>query len=426
MEKIDLLRDRSEEVQEILGKAPSWPVLWGSVIVSIALISFAFLTWLIRYPDKIQAKIVLTTAVPPHHAIANMSGKILLLAPENSKVKRNDILCIIDNSSSSPDVLALSLRLDSIINNQHSVRQLAFAEKLALGELQEAYNKFLLDVNRLTVFNAYVPLEKEIHAIRHQIAQQRKLADQQARQKEIYVKKLKLITRDYERDKYLYTEKVIAAKDLDNKESLLLNASAEDEAINLTLTNNQIRLSELERELKSKEIQNQIQGQDLQIAVQESVYKLKSAIAAWEQKYVLRSPMAGRVSFFKFWTVNQFVNAGEEVIVVVPASAQEIIGKVQMPASNSGKVRIGQHVNIELDNYPYEEYGIIRGTVKSISLVPQNSTYLIDVSLPNGLETNNKNKIKFGQELRGNAEIVTEDLRLAERMFYQFRKIFKY
>lgn len=426
MEKIDLLRDRSEEVQEILGKAPSWPILWGSVIVSIGLFFFMLLTWIIRYPDKIQAKIVLTTALPPHHAVANASGRILSLAPENVDVKPNDILCIIDNSSSYRDVLALSLRLDSIINKQQSVRQLAFAEKLVLGDLQEAYNKFLLDMNRLSVFKTYEPLEKEIVAIRRQIAQQKQLADQQARQKDIYAKQLQLFTRDYERDKRLFTEKAIAAKALDDKESMLLNASANYEAMDLNLTNNQIRLSELERELKSKEIQNQTESQDLQITVQESIYKLKSAIAGWEQKYVLRSPIGGRVSFFKFWTVNQFVNAGEEVIVVVPDSTQEVIGKVQMPTSNSGKVRTGQHVNIELDNYPYEEYGIIRGIVKSISLVPQNNTYQIDVSLPNGLETKSKNKIKFGQELQGTAEIVTDDLRLAERIFYQFRKLFKY
>lgn len=31
----------------------------------------------------------------------------------------------------------------------------------------------------------------------------------------------------------------------------------------------------------------------------------------------------------------------------------------------------------------------------------------------------------FQQEMRGSAEIITEDLRLIERIFYQFREIFK-
>jgi hypothetical protein len=34
-------------------------------------------------------------------------------------------------------------------------------------------------------------------------------------------------------------------------------------------------------------------------------------------------------------------------------------------------------------------------------------------------------KIPFQQEMRGSAEIITEDLRLIERILYQFRDMFK-
>jgi hypothetical protein len=50
---------------------------------------------------------------------------------------------------------------------------------------------------------------------------------------------------------------------------------------------------------------------------------------------------------------------------------------------------------------------------------------LIDVSLPNGLQTSYKKQIVFQQEMTGTADIVTEDLRLIERLLYQFRAIFK-
>ena len=50
---------------------------------------------------------------------------------------------------------------------------------------------------------------------------------------------------------------------------------------------------------------------------------------------------------------------------------------------------------------------------------------LIDVALPNGIETSYKKKIVFQQEMSGSADIVTEDLRLLERLLYQFRDIFK-
>jgi hypothetical protein len=50
---------------------------------------------------------------------------------------------------------------------------------------------------------------------------------------------------------------------------------------------------------------------------------------------------------------------------------------------------------------------------------------LIDVILPNGLETSYKKEILFQQEMSGTADIITEDLRLIERLLYQFRDMFR-
>lgn len=63
--------------------------------------------------------------------------------------------------------------------------------------------------------------------------------------------------------------------------------------------------------------------------------------------------------------------------------------------------------------------------IKSISLTPDiEGNLLIDVDLPNGIETSYDKKINFQQEMSGTADIVTEDLRLIERLLYPFRAIF--
>ena len=77
-------------------------------------------------------------------------------------------------------------------------------------------------------------------------------------------------------------------------------------------------------------------------------------------------------------------------------------------------------------NYPDREFGVLKGKVKSISLTPdQDGNLLLDISLPKGLTTSYKKEIQFQQEMSGNADIITEDLRLIERLLYQFRSIFK-
>ncbi len=93
-------------------------------------------------------------------------------------------------------------------------------------------------------------------------------------------------------------------------------------------------------------------------------------------------------------------------------------------ALNSGKIKISQKVNIKLQNYPETEFGMLTGRVATISLTPdKEDLYLVDVSLPAKLITSYHKEIEFQQEKRGTAEIITEDLRLLERFFYQFKSL---
>ncbi|MNQ48037.1 hypothetical protein D3C85_619010 [compost metagenome] len=69
---------------------------------------------------------------------------------------------------------------------------------------------------------------------------------------------------------------------------------------------------------------------------------------------------------------------------------------------------------------------MLNGKIKNISLTPDEEGNLrIDVVLPRRLETSYNKTIPFQQEMSGSAEIVTEDLRLTERLLYQFREVFR-
>ncbi len=223
----------------------------------------------------------------------------------------------------------------------------------------------------------------------------------------------------------LYKEGAISIKQFEDKEREFLTKKASFEGIQLNIVNSNIQLSELNQRLDKLIFQNREQYELIESACIASFKALKSALASWEQNYLLRAPTNGKVAFFKYWSNNQFVKAGEEVMIIVPEIKQQVIGKVFMPLQNSGKVKTGQRVNIQLDSYPHQEYGMVTGEVTSISLVPRENVYLIEVHLPNGLHTTYKKDLTFMQEMQGQAEIITEDLRLLERIFYQIRKIFK-
>ena len=141
--------------------------------------------------------------------------------------------------------------------------------------------------------------------------------------------------------------------------------------------------------------------------------------------YLVQSPIDGIVTFTNTREVNQNVTSGDVVMTVVPKRKSELIGTIVLPMQGAGKVKKGQQINIKFDNFPYMEYGIVKGQVKSISLVTTESNYIVEVAFPNGLLTNYKKSLQFSQEMSGTAEIITDDLRLIERFLNPINSIIR-
>lgn len=187
--------------------------------------------------------------------------------------------------------------------------------------------------------------------------------------------------------------------------------------IKMQITESYNKIRQLNIEQKEKE-------RNLKLDILASFQDLKGNIAAWEQKYVFKAPLNGKLEYLKFLADGQFIQTGEEVFGIIPQE-NHIFGQVLLPANGAGKVKKGSRVAIKLDNYPYMEYGYIEGYVSSVSLIsqPQKTekstidTYLINVLLPNGLKTNYGEILDFKYEIGGTADIIIKERRLIERLF---------
>jgi HlyD family secretion protein len=93
-----------------------------------------------------------------------------------------------------------------------------------------------------------------------------------------------------------------------------------------------------------------------------------------------------------------------------------MIGKIDLPTEGAGKVKPGHQVNIQFDNYPHLQYGMVKGYVSNISKVPDNEFYMVEVELPTGLRTYYDIDIPFSQNMQGQAEILTDKMRILERV----------
>ncbi|TGD57657.1 HlyD family secretion protein [Flavobacterium humi] len=421
----DTFELRSEEVQDILTRVPHWMIRWGTVLIFGIIIMLFVISWFLRYPDVVATEIVITTNIPPEKLVAKTTGKIEAIFVKDKAVVREDTpLAIIENSANYNDVFLLQ----QLIDNSKSGAGFPF-EKLKnaqLGEIESAFALFQKDYIAESLNTNLQPFQVENRAQKSESSQIQERLTLLLQQKEINEQELGLQKNEIARYTVLHSKGVISEQEFETKKLNYLQSEKNYKSLLSSISQLRSSLIENKRAVQGTEINGTKENVNLDRNVIQSFYQLKKAIKDWELSYVLKSSIEGEVSFAQIWVENQTINTGENVFSVVPKTEKGYIGKVKAPALNSGKIKVGQQVNIRLANFPDNEFGVLIGKVKNISLVPdKDGNVMMDIALPQNLQTNYRKEIPFQQEMKGTAEIITEDLRLFERILYQFRSILK-
>jgi multidrug resistance efflux pump len=381
---------------------------------------------MVKYPDIITTEITITTQIPPEKLVAKTSGKIqAILISDKSIVNENTPLAVIENAANYKDVFLLKAIIDtiSLSNSKFPFERL---EEAQLGEIENSFAMFQKEYIASELNKQLQPYKVESSAQNFEAKQLRERLQLLEGQKEINQSELQLLKTDVERYEKLFKKGVISAQEIEKQRLIYLQAEKNYKSLLSSISQLKSSINELNRNSKTTIINESTTFINLERSVMQSFYQLKKAIKDWELNYVFRSSVKGTVSFLQIWSENQTINAGENMFAIIPSTEKGYIGKVKAVAQNSGKLQVGQKVNIRLANYPDREFGVIEGKLKTISLTPdKEGNLLLDIELPNGLQTSYKKQINFQQEMTGTADIITEDLRLLERLLYQFRDIFR-
>lgn len=426
LHKVEL---RSEEVQEILGTPPSWIIRWG-ITVMVAVLALLLLgSWFFRYPDVIDSAITITTENPPAGVVAKSTGKIeKLLVTDTQKVRANEHLVILENPARYESVLSLDKRLNELapfFKQFDTTLALPFPGELLLGDIQPDFTDFYKNYRSYLDFIDLAYHSRKIRSIHEEISEYRIYYDRLYSQRNLLKREVELAGKQFNRDSTLYEREVIPLAELEQSESERLKKEHDFEQAKINLSETVIRISGLEKEILDLQLQEKNERKRLENQLLESYHNLISAIDAWEQMYLLKSPQEGVVSFTDFWSEDQNVTTGDVVVSIVPENPGRIIGRLSLMQRRAGKVMPGQDVNIKLENYPYMEFGMVKGVVESISLVPNDNRFTAEIALPGGLVTNYGVTLDFNQEMAGQAEIITESRPLLIRILEPFRYIYE-
>jgi multidrug resistance efflux pump len=412
----------SDPVEEIMGNPPGRILRWGTYVILLLFILFFLFAWYIKYPDLIPSPIEITTENPPVTLASKINGRIKSLEIANKdKVLKGQVLAVMETAASFREYNILKLFSDTV-SQVLSLKNSSAPELSKLGELQAWYSTFR---KNLSDYRNYVNNDfygNKIQSANREIMGTRFYIDRLKESEKLYAENLEIDKRRFKRDSALYkADKTIPASEYDKSHQALIRQQLDLQEIRLQLSaknNEQISMEHLTEEYFIKRSE---ENAKLSSALEESFRNLRAEISIWEMTYLLISPVTGTVTFTKFWSENQTVNKDEQVLTIVPADPGNYVGRIYLKMQRSGKVIVGQKVNIKLSSYPFLEYGMLWGIIKTKSLVPSGDAYVIEINLPDGLKTLYNHQLEFNQNMQGTAEIITDDMRLLQKIINPFR-----
>lgn len=422
---------RSEQVQDILSRVPSRFLRCGSAVLLVVLTIMLALAYCVRFPSIIDGHITLTTEQQPVRVVNKFPGKIEVLSTlENRAVKAGDRLALIE---SSVDVATID-QLRAVLRQTRAllrgdIDRLAASERfIMVGEFQLEYNNLLTKIKDYEFLHTSEFYKSKMQALHQQVQHYRKLQHIADTQLDLAERALKNAGMKYQSDKILADGNVISKNDFLQQENVYLQHQEAVEAAKKYAE--EMRITELEyvKQLNDLTFELSQRMRESTQAIEQSVTTLESLVSGWKKNYEVTAPVDGTVYSVKEIARQQHVMANQELFVIVP-KRQHYRGILTLSTQGFGKVKKGQRVRIRLDQYPYQEFGQLMGTVSYVPPMPLINTYNgenrynIQVTLDAQNKTSFHRYIALKPEMGGTGEIITDNRSLLERLFSKMRGI---
>ncbi|MEZ5070868.1 MAG: HlyD family efflux transporter periplasmic adaptor subunit [Bacteroidales bacterium] len=407
------------ETEEMLGRVPGWITRNGMILFGFLIVLLLVASWVYRTPDIKEARIVVTSVNPPAELEARSSGKIVnLLVSDNQRVERGQVLAVLENPASYADVSQLKSALTfldtmALADIEEEIPEL---QDVQLGTIQSSYGLFLKAYRETIEFKRLNYHRRRIELLRDEMGKQREYSRSLNERVRIAEEEYNLSFRQYNRNSSLYEQSVVSEADLENARSEMLAKRNKWQEYVSTVAQNNIEIGRIGEQIVELELKAQEERSRYVHTLEEAYTNLKASLATWEQTFLLVAPVSGSVTFTHFWSENQNVEAGEKVLTIIPAESGSMVGKISLPLNGAGKVTEGKEVFIRFDNYPYLEFGMVKGVVRNKSRVSDDDFYMVEVDLPAGLTSLYGEEIPFSQNMQGDAEILTDKMRLLHRV----------
>lgn len=418
----------SEEANDIFGRLPSWIVRWGTTMLCGVFAGLLLGCWLIRYPQTVDGIVVITTLNPPADLVARTSGRIdSLFASEGCLVHKGDRIALLHSTANVSDVDSVRTHLAQsvFLPLTQAVTEEWLNVNYDLGEIQSSYEAYCQScmAYRQYLQTDYIGRKKIL--LSQQIDKSRLYHRSLREQQRLSARDMQLETVNAHRDSLLYAEGILSQAEYETSVRTGLQTAQNKSAADASVTGSELEILQMEQQLIELDIQRENEIAEHERRLSQCRRELLTAIDQWLYQYVLEASTDGRLTYIGYWSSNLTVAAGDRLGSVTPLDSMQVIGRMYVPSVGLGKVKPGQVVNVKLRGYPYMEYGLLKGRIRSLSAVPdERQMYIAEMDFPDGLYTTYHKPLQLIQQMDGSGSIVTHDMRLIEQFVRPIRALF--
>jgi membrane fusion protein len=180
--------------------------------------------------------------------------------------------------------------------------------------------------------------------------------------------------RDLDRARTIAERGFISGRDIQVREETLLSRRQGLSQLSQSLVSRQSAAAEAER--SAAQLSAQASAQSASLSATRAQVAGQAASTAGSRSYVLRAPLAGRVTALTA-RVGQPASSQVPLMTIVPAGST-LRAELVIPSSAIGFVKPGQEVRLAVDAFPYQRFGTVRGHVMTVA------TSAVGAQGPNG------------------------------------------
>ncbi len=414
--------DWSLALQTVLDQPPSTlpnRLAWGSLLFACC---FAGWAWFgqVNEVARAQGKLIPQGEVYKIHP-TDLGKVSQVLVKEGQAVKAGDLIATLDPAIANNEVERLK---QDLVGYQAQLiqTQLLFAQAQLQAETRRAIGS--------------AATQAQVGAVTQAAAN---VGTTQALLAQLQVDKVAQLER-LERLQPLATAGAIAQEQVFQVEQSLRDRQRTIIEHEGTLAHTNAEIQRLQAEVGQKQAEEkdfgvaaeqQIQQMGLKVTeLQSKISETQLLIASAQvklQQFSLYAPVDGVVSTLNLHNVGEVVQPGQPIAEITPTN-QPLVLVATLPNQEAGFVKPGLPVQVKLDAYPFQDYGMVSAKVITISPDAKfdqqlGQVYRVEVQLDRHYIVKENQKIPFKAGQTATAEIVTRQRRIADLLFDPLKKM---